>query len=389
MALSHVNETKRLIVATLAAAGRYPGALVLDSDGLEWSRGALGPAARIHAASISKMVTAAIVLQLVEEGRLALADTVGKRLDAGACSALTVEDLLSHRSGILRDPGNAWNDDRWPDREELLAYLRKTEPTGRSPKYSNLGFALLGLLIEKVTGRDYAEEARRRVFEPLRLSTAGFDDPRALPGYGRDLGSGRPLLDVHESGALAPATGLTISPRDLVRFIGGYERVVPEALRAAQREDRWTDEKDDSYGLGLVLWTIDEERWFGHTGGWSGAQSVLMRSERTDRTILVVFDAIDATGLLAAKSLARCSGDRVLDRAPAVYTNRWGTTIHGTDGERALLIDAEWPSVEYARNVEGGRIGKDFVYNERGESVSFDGDTLLVGGNRLERDPRF
>ena len=296
MVSAHVTETKRLIVAALAAAGRYPGALVLDSDGLEWSHGALDPAARIHAASISKTVTAAIALQLVDEGKIDLSDTVGKHLDAGACSGLTIEDLLSHRSGIVRDPGNAWNDDQWPDRGALPAFIRASEPTGRAPKYSNFGFALLGLVIEAATGTAYVVEARRRVFDPLGLETAGFDDPRALPGYGRDRGSGRSILDVHASGALAPATGLTASPRDLVKLIGEYERVVPEALRRMQREDRWPEEERDGYGLGLVLWGVGEDRWFGHSGGWSGTQSVLMRHEDTGRTILVVFDAIDAMG---------------------------------------------------------------------------------------------
>ncbi|GAA3042879.1 serine hydrolase domain-containing protein [Streptosporangium longisporum] len=134
---------------------------------------------RFRIASVTKTFTAAIVLQLVRERRLTLGDTLGKLLPGvlPGADGVTVEQLLTHTSGIpdyltdsrftdaVVDRGLHTRD--WPP-SELLGYGGKPGKRGVN-RYSNSNFILLGLVIEKVTGKSYSEALSERITGPLRL----------------------------------------------------------------------------------------------------------------------------------------------------------------------------------------------------------------------------
>jgi D-alanyl-D-alanine carboxypeptidase len=131
-------------------------------------------------ASISKTFTAALILQLVEEGRLKLDDPVAPRLPGlGLDVRITVKMLLDHTSGLpdlflapgidqalLAAPDRVWS------LSDSLAYARKARTTpGTAWAYSNTGYLLLGVLAERVTGQSFATLLRTRFFTPLGLAT--------------------------------------------------------------------------------------------------------------------------------------------------------------------------------------------------------------------------
>jgi D-alanyl-D-alanine carboxypeptidase len=122
------------------------------------------------------------VLRLVQDGRLALADPVGTYLegfDAAVAERVTVEHLLRHRSGLgdyLSHPQFEANPKRFRRLADYLPLARRQElafDPGTRSRYSNIGFVLLGAIIESVTGRDYHEVVGEVVFRPAEMTTAG------------------------------------------------------------------------------------------------------------------------------------------------------------------------------------------------------------------------
>lgn len=165
----------------------FSGQVVIERDGEVVLDGAYGwadrgaevrvtPATAIGAASMTKSFTAAAVLLLVQEGRLALRDPAARYVELPEpLAAITIEQLLAHTSGL---PYAVTGDD-WEvtDPDELLRRLRsarlEAEPGARFA-YSNAGYALLARVIEAVSGERYEDFVRERVLEPAGMTRSGF-----------------------------------------------------------------------------------------------------------------------------------------------------------------------------------------------------------------------
>ncbi|OMQ12864.1 serine hydrolase, partial [Modestobacter sp. VKM Ac-2676] len=209
-----------------------------------------------------------------------------------AVGAVTVRELLGHQSGLLRD---GRDNDFWqllhafPDAPRLRELVGGGDAVvfGRNEhfKYSNVGYSLLGQVIEAVTGTGYAEHVQRAVVDPLGLADTG---PEWDPARAAEYAAGHTALLEGEltrlriphvdTRAMAAATGFWSTARDLSAFFAthatGDERLLPEAakrlmrrpeseIRAHGQEARW-------YGLGTDLATVGERRLVGHSGGYPG-----------------------------------------------------------------------------------------------------------------------
>ncbi len=181
-------------------------------------------------ASLTKPVaTATAVLQLVEDGRLRLADTVATHLPDFAAQgkqAITIHDLLTHQSGLIADNPLA-DYDHGP--EEALARICSLEPLaapGTKFIYSDVNFILLGMLVEQLGGTSLAEATATRIFAPLDMKETGFRPAAALrsrcaPTERRD---GRWIRgEVHDPrawklGGVAGHAGLFGTAADLARY---------------------------------------------------------------------------------------------------------------------------------------------------------------------------
>ena len=149
------------------------------------------PDTLFDAGSITKNFVAALTLRLVEEGRLALDDPLHKWLPdyPNIDNTITIGQLLNHTSGlyslqgpsairpILKDPKRFW-----PPKEVLTTFVRKPHfPKGKGWQYSNTGYILLGMIIEKATGSKISTELRNRFWNPLDLDSTFFAVEEVLP----------------------------------------------------------------------------------------------------------------------------------------------------------------------------------------------------------------
>jgi D-alanyl-D-alanine carboxypeptidase len=234
------------------------------------------PSSRFRIGSVTKTFVATVVLQLVDEGRLALDDPIDRQLPGVVPNgtAITVRQLLNHTSGLydyMHEPG--WSTNRWRGDarfqkyrpQELLDVAFSREPyfpPGAGWHYSNTNYVVAGLLIERLTGRPYGTEIAERILRPLRLNqtTVPGTDP-AVPephahGYAEIDGEG--WVDATEMNpSLDWAAGEMISTTaDLNRFLAALldgELLSPDALAAM----RQTVETGNGFRYGLGLQEFD------------------------------------------------------------------------------------------------------------------------------------
>ena len=273
------------------------------------------PRHRFRVASHSKTFTSAGLMLLHEARKLHLDDPIGTHVGdlPPAVAAVTISQLMSHSAGMLRDGTDAghWQD-RHPffDQAALRAQLR--DPLTLAPntrfKYSNVGYGLLGLAIEAITGESYESWMTRNVVEPSGLSETLPDMPPDLgapmaTGYSARLPAGRrfAIPGHNPTRALASATGFVSTAGDLARFMGALDPDAPgSVLSAASRREmtrrHWRIPHADPerhYGLGTISGTADGHVWFGHSGAFQGFISRTACVPEWGVTVSVLTNAID------------------------------------------------------------------------------------------------
>ncbi|MCX4969310.1 beta-lactamase family protein [Streptomyces sp. NBC_00654] len=251
---------------------------------------------QVRVGSNTKTFTAAVVLQLVAEGRIRLGDRVETYLpglvrgDGIDGRRITVRQLLQHTSGL---PNYTDYDiqPRYYDPRELvgIALQHKAEfAPGKSWKYSNTNYVLAGLIIQKVTGRPLAEELDRRIIKPLGLRHTYFPAPGDVTirephpkGY-YPLSEGAPLTDFTETDpSWGWAAGQLISTNsDLNRFFSALldGRLLPKAqlaqMRTNTRPAETTFGAGARYGLGLMSKPLScGGVYWGHGGSFPGYET--------------------------------------------------------------------------------------------------------------------
>lgn len=172
-------------VENLAESKKFSGVVLLAKDGKPFFHRAFGrnntTRTPFNLASVNKMWTIAAVARLAREGKLAYGDTVGKYLpdypNADVRDKVTIEQLLTHRSGLGDFFTDAYMKAQPVPLREFLPFFAtdklQFEP-GTSRAYSNAGFIVLGVIIEKVTGRDYFDYIRDTIFKPLGMKNSSF-----------------------------------------------------------------------------------------------------------------------------------------------------------------------------------------------------------------------
>jgi CubicO group peptidase (beta-lactamase class C family) len=328
-------------------------------------------------ASHSKTFTATAVMQLVERGRLRLDDRAGARLawlpsEPGQIGRVTVRQLLSHSAGVIRDgrEGRFWQLERdFPDAAELREALSAPPvlPENQRFKYSNFGFALLGMLIEDAAGVPYNDHVRAAIVDRLGLRSTGpeIDDrarERLATGYTSDhYGLERLPLDHLDTRAMSPATGFYSTAEDLCRygaahFMGNEELLTDESKREMQRPHWRVDGVPHSYGLGLDVATIGDRQLIGHGGGFPGFITHTRIDPREQLVLVALTNAADgAAGDLTAGMVAIVNramqaepapDDRVadLDRFTGRYWSMFGATDVARFGDQLLGLNPELPT---------------------------------------------
>lgn len=264
---------------------------VARDDGRGWA-GASGMAAdgttRLDAsspfaiASITKTFTTAIVLQLIEEGRLTLETEVAQLLpELSLPGGITIEHLLRHRSGIpdllgpLRSALNAEPSRHWLPAEVVVAVLPAHAAPGAEWTYSNTNFVLLGIVAERVSGTPYPELLAGRLLGPSHLDESGMLLEEGAP----------PLMTPSWASAFGTAGGMYASPEDLVRWGRG---LYAGTVLAPDTRSRMTSMTADRYGLGTEQLEVGGRHGYGHTGLLRGFTSMLVHLPDEHLTLVVM-----------------------------------------------------------------------------------------------------
>jgi CubicO group peptidase (beta-lactamase class C family) len=284
--------------AAAAGAGATPK-VVVQGHVRETGEPAIASATRFNLGSVGKMMTATAVAQLVEQGRLAFDDPIGRHV-AGLppeLASLRIEQLLSHTAGLslfLRPELVAAINDA-PNATALVPLViaeRRSE--AGAFRYSNAGYVLLGAAIEAVSGLSYAEYIALKILpaagiapQPLGWQAGDAEgvDP-AEQDFARAISRVRPW----------PAGGIVLSAADLWRFgraLAGGRLVRPDTLEAMMRggiELRASspERPGSRYGLGLGVTGEGAARVVGHTGGAPGIDVSLRIHPASGRVVAVM-----------------------------------------------------------------------------------------------------
>jgi CubicO group peptidase (beta-lactamase class C family) len=281
---------------------------------------AADPDARFRAGSTTKVVTAAAVLRLAAQGRVDLDGPVQRYLPGLLTSAfepVTVRQLLNHTSGI--QAGDGWGDsfeakyahrfDTLTPRQVVAAAVAKGPefPPGTRQEYLNINYTILGLLIEKVTGHSYAEEATRLVLRPAGMRDTYFPgaDPRIRGphnhGYQvvRRADGGTEFVDVtdwNQTDRLA-AGDMISTTADLERLITALfrGRIVP----GPQLEEMFTVPsgiKGAAYSAGLQRFEYGGRVYWLKSGARYGYSAVVAATRDLGRTLVYSVNSTDAKG---------------------------------------------------------------------------------------------
>lgn len=240
---------------------------------------ATSPAAKYQIASISKQFTAAAILLLEEEGKLSLDDKVSKWVpDITDADRISIRQLLSHTAGIQ---------DYWPQDYDFAAMAKPVTPQqildrwakkpldfepGSAWQYSNTGYVVAGMIIEKASGMKLLDYLRKKIFKPLGIDA--MDQDYAV-GTGFPQGNHRFALGPVRAarpaahGWLWAAGELAMSASDLAKWdIARIDRKIlrPEDWAAQETAIRLTNGADTHYGLGVSVGSRAGDRTVEHGG---------------------------------------------------------------------------------------------------------------------------
>ena len=379
---------------------------VVKDQELVWSKGfgfadvdakqPMTAATKFRVASNSKLFTAIAIMQLREEGKIGLDDPVVKHLPwfkakpAGIDDGpITIEQLLSHSSGLQREAGDHWVSFEFPTHEEIQR-LYADRHAAFAPsvrwKYSNLAYAIAGLVVEKVSGQRWADYVERNIFKPLDMHDSSVDKDvagLAVP-YGRRMPDGtREVLPFVDARGMGAATGVTSTIEDLAKFISAQFRRGPrgpgqivsggswrELLRVRSVEENWTT----GTGLGFDVKRVKDRTYIGHAGGYPGntTQTLIQLDDKVGVIVLTntndsnpgdIANQLMATvGQAIAKAAAvkpaAVAWDPAWERFAGLYRGRGGDQQVVLLNKKLVIITPNGPNLDQSVTLEplgGGR----------------------------------
>lgn len=311
-------------VATRQASGRIPSlvtGVVRDGD-LVWSsaRGTFAEGVdpldvQYRIGSITKTFVAVAVLRLRDAGRLRLTDPVGDHVPGTPFRHVSIAELLTHTGGIAAEPaGSWWERSPGTDREGLRPAMGGTlhERAGRYVHYSNLGFAVLGELVERLADRPWHAVVTDEILTPLGMSrTSAQPSAPFATGYAVHPHADVLLPEaVQDTGAMGPAGQLWSTLPDLARwaaFIAGDtgevlgrdtldEMCEPTALM--DRPDWMT-----ARGLGFEVLRTSGRVLVGHGGSMPGFQATVLVDRTTATGVATLLNSTAPDEVTDAESL--------------------------------------------------------------------------------------
>jgi CubicO group peptidase (beta-lactamase class C family) len=391
---------------------------------------------KFRMASHSKLFTATALMQLREQGKLRLDDPVAKYLPWFTVkpaepedAPITIEELLTHSSGLPREAGPHWTTMQFPSQDELRN-LTPARQAAFSPevrwKYSNLGFSIAGMIVETVSGEKWADYVAGHIFQPLGMSASSVDKKveGLAVGYGRRTpGEPRAVMPFIDARGMGAATGITSNVEDMARFVsaqfrtgkmGGAQILSTPSLREMHRvrvlEEDWTR----GNAIGFAISRVNGKIYAGHGGSYPGYQTQTLMQLDNKVGVIVLTNADDANPADIARQLMNTVGEAVAKASapapkPAMWDPSWSRfagLYRGRGGDsqvielnqRLVIITPSAPNLDnpvrleplgngqfrYAAPAGGGPVGETVRFVEEGGRVV----RMITGDSYVDRVQR-
>jgi len=268
----------------------------------------VNPETVFQSGSVGKQFTATAVMMLAEENKIGLEDPLTKFFpDAPAAwKQVTVHELLSHTAGFTDYPKD-FNFRKDYTEDEVLKIVEGIPlayPPGTKWSYSNLGYATLGILIHRVTGKFYGDFLQEHIFKPLDMSTTRIISeadiiPNRAAGYRLVKGELKnqewvaPMINTTADGSLY------FSINDLARWDAAL--YTEKLLKRSSLDQMWTvarlkngQPNSHHYGFGWSIETKNGHKVIGHGGSWQGFKTHISRYVDDKLTVVVLINQADA-----------------------------------------------------------------------------------------------
>jgi CubicO group peptidase (beta-lactamase class C family) len=379
------------IAARAQSAGRVPSlalAVVRDRAVLHFTGAGEhphpDPKTQYRLGSITKTLTATMVMQLRDEGFFALDDLLYRHLPGTPVGGVTLRQLLGHVSGLQREPDGVWwerNPGGTVDRLLAdLAFDKLAGPPYRRFHYSNLAYGLLGAVLHRVTGESWADLVGKRVLDPLGMKRTTYApvEPYAR-GFVVDPLHGtlheEPRVD---AGAMAPAGQLWSTVTDMAKWAAFLADPAPAVLSRDTLDEMCTpvvitdpESWTGGYGLGPQLHRVGERVFVGHGGSMPGYVAHLAVHRRSRTGVIAFANAYGLTGT-SIREIVLTALTAVLDAEPVV-PEPWRPPAPPT-GEAAELCGRWW------------WMGREYQVAADGEQLVMSGVTTAIEPQRFARE---
>lgn len=276
----------------------------------------------LHVASVSKTMTAMAVLKLVEAGKIKLEDNLTKFFPKFPYPEITVFSLLSQRSGLPKyehfdqgiKPAPEELKKEFITNRDVVDMLIKYKPdlarlSNTGFMYCNTNFALLALIVEKVTATPFPEAMQEIVFKPLKMTHTYIFQKKDVPTASQSFFSGYRLYPLDKLDLIYGDKNVYTTPRDLLNFsVALYSKDFLKPELEAKIFEPYSNEKKgiNNYGFGFRMKNFDNgEKLTYHNGWWHGTNSVFAHLLKSKVTIIAignkysgkVYSALSLSGL--------------------------------------------------------------------------------------------
>ncbi len=281
-----------------------------------------------HLASVSKTFTAMGILKLMEEGKIQLNDTLGKYFPAFPHEGITLKMLLNHRSGLPNYThyleAFKWDKKKLVTNSDILQSFYQLHPAldfrpGTRFAYCNTNYALLALIIEKVTGTSYNEFMKSSFFVPLGMNDTYVytpaDEARAMPSYQWN----NKKFPVEFLDLVYGDKNIYSTVRDMLKWdqaLYAGKLFSQQTLDSAFAPYSFEKEGKRNYGLGWRMTLLDNgKKLLYHNGWWHGNNAVFIRLIDENATIIVLGNKFNRR-IYSSKNICDLFGEYLQHREP-------------------------------------------------------------------------
>ena len=344
--------------------GRFNGSILVAKNGQiifeEYNgfrhprvkKDSITPNTPFHLASVSKTFTAMAALKLAEEGRLSIDDTISKYLDSFPVPGVTIKTLMNHRSGLpnyvhyMEELG--WDKRQPVTNQAVLDFIiqrHKEIQIGKPDRrfsYSNTNYALLALVIEKVSGMSFPQYMKKAFFDPLDMQDSYVftmaDSARSLPSY---FNNGRQYaFDFLDQ--VYGDKNIYSTARDLLKWDQALQNglFTKETIDAAYSPYSFEKPGINNYGLGWRMFVLKNgKKFIYHNGWWHGYRTAFYRLVEENVAIIALSNN-DYKRVYSAKKIADIFGryfNREEERHSNAITGNTRPATSPVSGQRASI----------------------------------------------------